>query len=153
MQSPEQLLQGLSVTLQHLGWRKTVSGVYRLRCPYCQHDSYAPGYVHKGYPYPEKGSPDRWRFKCHRCGMATTLLDLVREHAAHLLLPSPEVLKVPPQGSIDACGHMRKGLLAFHLRRASLMPSGGHGIYQDISTGVIEGFLVMSITYMMNKRK
>ena len=45
MQTPEQLLQGLSVTLQHLGWRKTASGVYRFRCPYCQHDSHAPGYV------------------------------------------------------------------------------------------------------------
>jgi len=28
--------------------------------------------------------------------MATTLLDFVREHAAHLLLPSPE--------AVDACG-------------------------------------------------
>ena len=96
MHSPEQLLQGLSVTLQHLGWRRTDGGVYRFRCPYCQHDSHAPGYVHKGYLHPEKGSPDRWRFKCHRCGMATTLLDFVREHAAHLLLPSPE--------AVDACG-------------------------------------------------
>ena len=104
MHSPEQLLQGLSVTLQHLGWRRTASGVYRFRCPYCQHDSHAPGYVHKGYLHPEKGSPGRWRFKCHRCGMATTLLDFVREHAAHLLLPTPEVLEVPPQESIDACG-------------------------------------------------
>jgi len=48
MQTPEQLLQGLSVTLQHLGWRKTDSGVYRFRRPYCQHDSHAPGYTHKG---------------------------------------------------------------------------------------------------------
>tara|TARA_Y100001933_G_scaffold4630_1_gene4317 strand:- start:45 stop:212 length:168 start_codon:yes stop_codon:yes gene_type:complete len=39
---------------------------------------------------------------------------------------------------------MRNGLLAFHLIRASLMLSGGHGIYRDISTGVIEGSLVMS---------
>ena len=143
MQSPEQLLQGLSVTLQHLGWRKTDSGVYRFRCPYCQHDSYAPGYIHKGYLHPEKGSPDRWRFKCHRCGMATTLLDFVREHAAHLLLPTPEVLEVPPQESIDACGDEVR-VTRFHLRRASLMPSGDHGIYRDISTGVIEGSLVMS---------
>jgi len=105
MQIPEQLLQGLSVTLQHLGWRKTVSGVYRFRCPYCQHDSHAPGYVHKGYLHPEEGSPGRWRFKCHRCGTATTLLDFVREHAAHLLLPSQEVLEVPPQEPFDACGH------------------------------------------------
>jgi hypothetical protein len=46
---------------------------------------------------------------------------------------------------------MRRGLLAFHLRRASLMLSGGHGIYRDISIGGIEGSLVMSIKYMMNK--
>ena len=103
MQSPEQLLQGLSATLQHLGWRKTDSEVYRFRCPYCQHDSYAPGYIHKGYLHPEKGSPDRWRFKCYRCGMATTLLDFVREHAVHLLLPSPEVLEVPSPEAVDAC--------------------------------------------------
>ena len=103
MHSPEQLLQGLSVTLQHLGWRKTASGVYRFRCPYCQHDSHTPGYIHKGYLHPEKGSLDRWRFKCHRCGMATTLLDFVREHAAHLLLPSPEVLEVPSPEAVDAC--------------------------------------------------
>ena len=51
------LLQGLSLTLQHLGWRRTVSGVYRFRCPYCQHDSHATGYVHKGYLHSEKGSP------------------------------------------------------------------------------------------------
>ena len=38
-------------------------------------------------------------------GMATTLLEFVREHAAHLLLPSTEVLEVLPQESIDACGH------------------------------------------------
>jgi len=105
MHSPEQLLQGLSVTLQHLGWRKTDSGVYRFRCPYCQHDSHAPGYIHKGYLHPEKGSPGRWRFKCHRCGMATTLLDFVREHAAHLLLPSPEVLEAPSPEAVDACGN------------------------------------------------
>ena len=142
MQSPEQLLQGLSVTLQHLRWRKTDSGVYRFRCPYCQHDSHAPGYVHKGYLHPEKGSPGRWRFKCHRCGMSTTLLDFVREHAGHLLLPSQEVLQVPPQESINACGD-KGGLLVFSLRRASLILSGGHGIYRDISTGVIEGSLVM----------
>ena len=104
MHSPEQLLQGLSVTLQHLGWRRTASGVYRFRCPSCQHDSHAPGYIHKGYLHPEKGSPGRWRFKCHRCGMATTLLDFVREHAAHLLLPSPEVLEVPSPEAVDACG-------------------------------------------------
>lgn len=95
MQTPEQLLQGLSVTLQRLGWRKTDSGVYRFRCPYCQHDSYAPSYVHKGYLHPENGSPGRWRFKCHRCGTAMTLLDFVREHASHLLLSTPEVLEVP----------------------------------------------------------
>ena len=46
-----------------------------------------------------------WRFKCHRCGMATTLLDFVRGHAAHLLLPSLEVLEMPPQEPIDASGH------------------------------------------------
>ena len=126
MQLPEQLLQGLSVTLQHLGWRKTVSGVYRFRCPYCQHDSHAPGYTHKGYLHPEKGSPGRWRFKCHRCGMARTLLDFVREHAAHLLLPTPEVLEVPSQESIDACGDEVEG------------------IYRGISIGVIQGSLVMS---------
>ena len=103
MHSPEQLLQGLSVTLQHRGWRKTDSGVYRFRCPYCQHDSHAPGYVHKGYLHPEE-SPGRWRFKCHRCGTAKTLLDFVREHAAHLLLPSPEVLEVPSPEAVDACG-------------------------------------------------
>jgi hypothetical protein len=40
--------------------------------------------------------------------MATTLLDFVREHAAHLLLPSPEVLNVPPQESVDACGDEQK---------------------------------------------
>ena len=108
MHSPEQLLQGLSVTLQHLGWRKAASGVYRFRCPYCQHDSYAPGYVYKGYLHPEKGSPDRWRFKCHRSGMATTLLDFVREYAAHLLLPLQEVLEVSPQESVDACGDEQK---------------------------------------------
>ena len=108
MQTPEHLLQGLSVTLQHLGWRKTVSGVYRFRCPYCQHDSYAPGYIHKGYLHPEKGSPGRWRYKCHSCGMATTLLDFVREHAALLLLPTPEVLEVFPQESVDACGDEQK---------------------------------------------
>ena len=101
MHSPEQLLQGLLVTMQHLGWRKTDSGVYRFRCPYCQHDRYAPGYVHKGYLHPEKGSPGRWRFKCHRCGMATTLLDFVREHAAHLLLPSTEVSEVPLPEAVD----------------------------------------------------
>ena len=33
---------------------------------------------------------------------------------------------------------MSSGLLAFPLRRASLMLSGDHGIYQDISTGVIQ---------------
>ena len=104
MHSPEQLLQGLSVTLQHLGWRKTDSGVYRFRCPYCQHDSHAPGYVHKGYLHPEKGSPGRLRFKCHRCGTATTLRDFVREHAAHLLLPSPEVSEVLLPEAVDACG-------------------------------------------------
>ena len=108
MHSPEQLLQGLSVTLQHLGWRKNDSGVYRFRCPYCQHDSYAPGYVHKGYLHPEKGSPDRWRFKCHRCGTTTTLLDFVREHAGHLLLPSPEVLEVTPQEPTDACADEKR---------------------------------------------
>ena len=108
MYSPEQLLQGLSVTLQHLGWRKTASGVFRFRCPYCQHDCHAPGYLHKGYLHPEKGSPDRWRFKCHRCGMATTLLDFVREHAALLLLPTPEDLVVPPQESGNACGDEQK---------------------------------------------
>ena len=104
MHSPEQLLQGLSVTLQHLGWRRTASGVYRFRCPYCQHDSHTPKYFHKGYLHPEKGSLDRWRFNCHRCGMATTLLDFVREHAAHLLLPSPEVLEVLLPEAVDACG-------------------------------------------------
>ena len=36
--------------------------------------------------------------------MATTLLDFVRERAAHLLLPTPEDLEVPPQESIDGCG-------------------------------------------------
>jgi hypothetical protein len=46
---------------------------------------------------------------------------------------------------------MSRGSLVFLRRKASLMPSGGHGIYRDISTGVIEGSLVMSITYMMNK--
>ena len=143
MHSAEQLLQGLSVTLQHLGWRKTDSGVYRFRCPYCQHDSHAPGYIHKGYLHPEKGSPGRWRFKCHRCGMATTLLDFVREHAAHLLLSSPKVLEVPSPEAVDACGDEER-VLAFHLRRASLMPSGGHDIFRDISAGVIEGSLVMS---------
>ena len=104
MQTPEQLLQGLSVTLQHLGWRKTGSGVYRFRCPYCQHDSHAPGYIHKGYLHPDKGSSGRWRFKCHRCGMATTLLDFVREHASHLLLPTSELLELPPSESVDNCG-------------------------------------------------
>ena len=104
MQTPEQLLQGLSVTLQHLGWRKTDGGVYRFRCPYCQYDSHAPGYIHKGYLHHEKGSPGRWRFKCHRCGIATTLLDFVMEHAAHLLLPSPEVLEVLLPEAVDACG-------------------------------------------------
>ena len=39
---------------------------------------------------------------------------------------------------------IRRGLFAFHLRGASLMLSGGHGIYRDISIGVIEGSLVMS---------
>ena len=144
MQSPEQLLQGLSVTLQHLGWRRSASGVYRFRCPYCQHDSHAPGYVQKGYLHPEKGSPDRWRFKCHRCGMATTLLDFVREHAAHRLLPSPEVLEVPSPAAVDACGDEER-VSRLQPQRASLMPSGGHGIYRDISTRVIEGSLVMSV--------
>ena len=65
----------------------------------------APSYVHKGYLHPEKGSPDRWRFKCHRGGLATTLLDFVREHAAHLLLPASEVLEMPPQEPINPCGH------------------------------------------------
>ena len=37
-------------------------------------------------------------------GMATTLLEFVREHAAHLLLPSPEVLKVLLPEAVDACG-------------------------------------------------
>jgi len=46
---------------------------------------------------------------------------------------------------------MSRRSLAFHLREASLMPFGGHGIYRDISTGVIEGSLVMIIKYMMNK--
>ena len=104
MHSPEQLLQGLSVTLQHLRWRKTDSGVYRFRCPYCQYNSHAHGYTHKGYLHPEKGSPGRWRFKCHRCGTAKTLLDFVREHAAHLLLPSPKVLEVSSPEVVDACG-------------------------------------------------
>ena len=36
--------------------------------------------------------------------MATTLLDFVREHAAHLLLPTPEVLEVPSPEDVDACG-------------------------------------------------
>tara|TARA_E500000178_G_C16349791_1_gene456943 strand:- start:105 stop:347 length:243 start_codon:yes stop_codon:yes gene_type:complete len=48
---------------------------------------------------------------------------------------------------------MRKELLDFHLRKASLMLSGGHAIYRDISTGGIEGSLVMSIKYMMNKHQ
>ncbi len=102
MQTPEHLLQGLSV----MGCRKADSGVYSysFRCPYCQHDSHAPRYFHKGYLHPEKGSPDRWRFKCHRCGMATTLLDFVTEHAAHLLLPTSEVLELPPPQSVDGCG-------------------------------------------------
>ena len=136
MHSPEQLLQGLSVTFQHLGWRKTDSGVYRFRCPYCQHDSHAPSYVHKGYLHPEKGSPGRWRFKCHRCGMATTLLDFVREHAAHLLLPSPEavdacadeerVTRLPPQKGIsDALWRSRH--LTRHLYRGNRrILSDGH---------------------------
>ena len=104
MHSPEQLLQGLSVTLQHLGWRKTDSGVYRFRCPYCQHDRYAPRYVHKGYLHPDKGSSGRWRLKCHRCGTATTLLDFLREHASHLLLPTPKAPEITPPESVDSCG-------------------------------------------------
>jgi hypothetical protein len=40
--------------------------------------------------------------------MATTLLDFVREHAALLLLPTPEVLEVSPQESVDACGDEQK---------------------------------------------
>tara|TARA_B100001063_G_C16512254_1_gene427420 strand:- start:389 stop:634 length:246 start_codon:yes stop_codon:yes gene_type:complete len=40
--------------------------------------------------------------------MATTLLDFVREHAALLLLPTPEVLEVFPQESVDACGDEQK---------------------------------------------
>ena len=36
--------------------------------------------------------------------MATTLLDFVREHAAHLLLPAQEVLEVPSPEAVDACG-------------------------------------------------
>ena len=35
--------------------------------------------------------------------MATTLLDFVREHAAHLLLPSPEVLEVTSPKVVDGC--------------------------------------------------
>ena len=35
--------------------------------------------------------------------MATTLLDFVREHAAHLLLPTPEDLEVPSAEDVDAC--------------------------------------------------
>ena len=104
MQTPEQLLQVLSVSLQYMGWRKTDSGVYRFRCPYCQNDSHAPGYVHKGYLHPEKGSPYRWRFKCHRCGMTTTLLDFVREQAAHMLLPKPEVLEAPSPEAVGCFG-------------------------------------------------
>ena len=104
MQTPEQLLQGLSVTLKHLGWRKTGSGVYRFRCPYCQHDSHVPWYVHKGYLHPDKGSSGRWRFKCHRCGTATTFLDFVREHASHLLLPTPKAPEITPPESVDSCG-------------------------------------------------
>ena len=150
MHSPGQLLQGLSVTMQHLGWRKTDSGVYRFRCPYCQHDSHAPGYTHKGYLHPEKGSPGRWRFKCHRCGMATTLLDFVREHAAHLLLPTPEVLEVPPPESIDACGDEER-VTRLPPQKGISDAHGGHGIYRDISIGGIEGSLVISIKYMMNK--
>ena len=75
--------------------------------------------------------------------MATTLLDFVREHAVHLLLPSTEFLEVPPQEPIDACGHKER-VTRLPRQRASLMPSGDHGIYRDISTGVIEGSLVMS---------
>ena len=37
-------------------------------------------------------------------GMATTLLDFLREHAAHLLLPTSEVLELPSQESVDNCG-------------------------------------------------
>ena len=36
--------------------------------------------------------------------MKTTLLDFVREHAAHLLLPSSEVLEAHSPEAVDACG-------------------------------------------------
>jgi hypothetical protein len=36
--------------------------------------------------------------------MATTLLDFVREYAAHLLLSLPEVLEVPSPEAVDDCG-------------------------------------------------
>ena len=36
--------------------------------------------------------------------MGTTLLDFVRGHAAHLLLPTSELLELPPPESVDDCG-------------------------------------------------
>ena len=86
MKSAEQLLQDLAYRLS--GWRKTqAETAYRFRCPYCQHDSTAPAYSHKGYIYPEHGRPGRYRFKCHDCHEHKTLLNFVKEHAPDLLLP------------------------------------------------------------------
>lgn len=104
MPSPDQLLRDLSWTLQHLGWIRTESAAYRFRCPYCQHDPNAPRYTHKGYVHPDKGHPGRWRFKCHNCGMATTLLDFVKEQAPQLLLPPAapsEQVSDPSESSSD----------------------------------------------------
>ena len=57
---------------------------------------------------------------------------------------------MPPQESIDACADEER-VTRLPLIRASAMLSGGHGIYRDISTGVIEESFVMSIKYLMNK--
>ena len=82
--------------------------------------------------------------------MATTLLDFVREYAAHLLLPSPEVSEVPPYEPIDACGDEER-VTRLPPQKGISDAHGGHGIYRDISIGGIEGSLVISIKYMMNK--
>ena len=105
MQSPEQLLQCLAGHLQHLGWQKTQGGVaYRFRCPYCQHDSAAPSYTHKGYIHPDGSCPGMYRFKCHACGAHSTLLDFVKEQVPELLLPpsvSPEQVYESPHNGSD----------------------------------------------------
>ena len=44
----------------------------------------------------------------HRCGMATTLLDFVKEQAPHLLLPTEGVSELPSPDSVGSCSDEQK---------------------------------------------